>query len=835
MAQRCVSSLGNVASGSGPLSGIGQAQSSLAAISAHTLELAGAPSDALVAPSLTMVDDVTASRTGSGETAQPAQLATRTAGLSHIQVLSSAGGQGVWISDDYASLLRARAGESLLLHFDDPNTSRMAELTSARVRIAGIYRQLVGTTLPAFWCSLSDVFGTPDSGSPPAPVILTDEATFRSLLGSMHVSTVSFMTWERPPVSTLSLPDAQRTAWATQRFFDELGGAPHHIAGSYEVISDVDPQYTFLVAHAAATRQAVRQGILPAALAGAIIAALLMAAAGSYWADRRRLEIALLASRGVGPVALGLKASLEMLVPIGVGTALGWLCGIGLVTVIGPSSEFGSAAVTEALWFALGGAAVGLSLLTVVGGLRAWFQTERRAGSRRYGWARVPVEVVGLGLVLWIWLTLGQVSLEAGGTSAPAVQSGFVVFPLVFLVSFTALFARLMVVGLRQPQVRTATKDAPVPLWLATRRLIGAPQAAGVVVASIAVALGLFVYAAALARSETSTLQAKAETFVGSDVAATTNSIGRLPSSLAATATEVLVGRNETVGSTAVDVIGVDPSTFSRGAFWDSSYSSSSLPSLMTELATSARRKGPVPVIVAGDPSLSLGPGLSVTAYGVSPSRVRRIDTATEFPGQNGTTPVLVMTRADLNRLDPDAVSQVWARGLESDVLASLAVAGIRAPIVVSSSSVLDETSFASIGWTFVYLESLGVLIGAIAVGGLLLFVNSRSRSRAKSYVFALRMGLLRRSHALSLALEFGSLFATGAVLGAALAWVAVEIVNAHFNLLPGLPPTELVEVPWIALGSGFLVAIGAWLMITAWAQHVVNRTQPSELLRFDD
>ncbi|MGB7050113.1 MAG: hypothetical protein WBG41_00935, partial [Acidimicrobiales bacterium] len=60
-------------------------------------------------------------------------------------------------------------------------------------------------------------------------------------------------------------------------------------------------------------------------------------------------------------------------------------------------------------------------------------------------------------------------------------------------------------------------------------------------------------------------------------------------------------------------------------------------------------------------------------------------------------------------------------------------------------------------------------------------------------------------------------------------------IVNAHFNLLPGLPPTELVEVPWIALGSGFLVAIGAWLMITAWAQHVVNRTQPSELLRFDD
>ncbi len=96
-------------------------------------------------------------------------------------------------------------------------------------------------------------------------------------------------------------------------------------------------------------------------------------------------------------------------------------------------------------------------------------------------------------------------------------------------------------------------------------------------------------------------------------------------------------------------------------------------------------------------------------------------------------------------------------------------------------------------------------------------------------------MGLSRRTHAFSLALELGSLFATGAVLGAALAWVAVEIVNAHLNPLPDLPPAELVEVPWIALGTGVLVAFGAWLLVTVWAQHVANRSQPSELLRFDD
>ena len=837
MAQRCASSLGNVAVGGGPLSGVNQAQAALRTLSAHTLESARAPSSALVAPSLTMVDGVAARRAASEATAQPAQLDTTTGGLSHIQVLSSSGGLGVWVSDDYAALLRVRAGGTLLLHFDDPSAPPSAGLSSIRVRVAGIYRQLVGTTLPPFWCSLSSVFGPPDSDFPPPPVILANESTFRVLLRSMHVNTVRFMMWEQPPTSTLSLADAQRTASAAQRFFDALGTAPHHVAGGYQVIDDVDPQYTFLVAHALAIKQAVRQGIVPAALAGVTIAALLMAAAGSYWADRRRHEIALLVSRGVGPLALGFKASLEMLVPIGLGTVLGWSCGLELIALIGPSSAFGSVAITEALWLALGGAVVGLILLGLVAGLRAGLGTERSVGSRGYRWARVLLEVVGLGLTLWIWITLGHVSLAASGTSAPTVQTGFVVFPLVFLVSFTALFARLLVAGLRRPRIRTATVHAPVPFWLGTRRLIGAPQAAGVVVASIAVALGVFVYAAALAQSEESTLHAKAETFVGSDIAANTSSIVRLPSSLAGDSTEVLVGRNETVGSTAVDVIGVNPSTFSRGAFWDPSYSSNSLPSLMTELAMAARRKGAVPVIVAGDPSLSLGPGLSFTAYGVSssPFRVQRIGTATEYPGQNGSTPLLVMTRADLYRLDPNAISQIWAHGSEGNVLANLAVAHITVPIVVSSSSVLDQTSFASIGWTFVYLEALGILIGAIALGGLLLFVTSRSRSRALSYVLALRMGLSRRTHALSLIWELGSLFATGAVLGAALAWVAVEIVNTHLNPLPDLPPAELVEVPWVALGAGVLAAFCAWLLITTWAQHVVDRSQPSALLRFDD
>ncbi len=288
------------------------------------------------------------------------------------------------------------------------------------------------------------------------------------------------MMWEQPPASTLTLADAQRTASAAQRFFDDLGSGVHHIAGGYEVTEADNPQYPFLVAHAVAVKQAVRQGIVLAALAAVSIATLLIAAAGSYWADRRRLEIALLVSRGVGPPAFGLKASLEMLIPVGIGAALGWSCGIGLVALIGPSSAFGSVAIIEALWFALGGAGVGLCLLGLVAGMRA--RTRNRAQSSDLAGTAGPGSHWRSSA--WAWpcgfcINLGDVSLEAGARRPQLFRRDSLSSHWCSSSASTALFARLLVLGLRRPRLRTATKDAPVPLWLATRRLIGAPSRGG--------------------------------------------------------------------------------------------------------------------------------------------------------------------------------------------------------------------------------------------------------------------------------------------------------------------------------------------------------------------
>ena len=116
--------------------------------------------------------------TGGRPNQQFVQLASRTEGLQNITVLSSAGGSGVWLSDDVAQSIGAKAGDLVTLGQDpqaqDPHPSPGAP--SAKVRVAGVYASLVGTVLPRFWCSETSIFGTPDDDFPPPPVILAPQS-----------------------------------------------------------------------------------------------------------------------------------------------------------------------------------------------------------------------------------------------------------------------------------------------------------------------------------------------------------------------------------------------------------------------------------------------------------------------------------------------------------------------------------------------------------------------------------------------------------------------------------------------------------------------------------
>ena len=197
-------------------------------------------------------------------------------------------------------------------------------------------------------------------------------------------------------------------------------------------------------------------------------------------------------------------------------------------------------------------------------------------------------------------------------------------------------------------------------------------------------------------------------------------------------------------------------------------------------------------------------------------------------------SPLVITTSDYLEHLDPQGATLVWSRSSDRDVLTALARAHEAASIVVSTGNVLDQTTFAAISWTFAYLQALGVLSGAVIVGGLLLFVTTRASQRALAYVLSRRMGLRRSTHWLSLVTELGAMIVPGAVLGGLFGWLAVELAQPHLDPLPLLSPPPLLEVPYPTIASALAAAFVVWMGVSAWAQHVTDRSRAAELLRAD-
>ena len=830
----CPAQLGDDASGSGPVRGVPAALGSLGSTADRTLARAGAGRRGL-APAV-----VTMSRSGlvlsrPGIPASPVQLATSTGGLDHVAVVSSAGGTGVWLSDDVASAFRVRPGQEVSLAGGGPAT---------RVRVAGIYRDLVGTSLPEFWCTQTAIFGLPDSNAPPPPVVLTDRATFLRALSATGVRTVTYLDFQRFFTGHSTLPQARRVAAGATAFTRAVGeatirgpeGPPtgHRSAGGFTLAASPPVRLTALVSDAAAVENSLRGSVAPVSVAAVIIAALLVGLAGSYWVDRRRIELGLLSVRGVGPVALGVKGALESVVPVVLGVLLGWGLSLVVVPWLGPSRLLTSTARLEALGLSAIGAAVGLLLVAGVAAARSRGLLERPVGHRAPRWTRIPFELVGLAGALWAWRSLGQVGVQPAGNAVSHVPASFLVFPLLFVLSLAIFAGRVLAAVLGSGLPNKVTRESPPAVWLAVRRLSGGPQIAALLMLSATASLAILMYSSALTRSQQSTLYAKAEVFVGSDVSAQIAGPVRVPPELARSATIVTTSTAGNVGPATVKILAVNPRTFAQGAYWNSALSDHSLADLLRRLSDARGDAHNLPVIESGS-AVGLPGGLSfVAAPQAGTVNLHVVATTPTFPGQNGTGPLLVTTQADFARIPIVATTVLWSHGTEPAVLNDLARAGDVVPVVVSRHDVVGATAFAAIAWTFAYLQSLGVLAGLATAGGLLLFLSTRARARGLAYVLARRMGLSRAAHARSLALEVAVMLGLGGLAGAAVGWLAVELAARHLNELPDLAPPPLLVAPFAVLAGATAAIAVTWLVAVAWAQHAADRARPAELLRLD-
>ena len=202
---------------------------------------------------------------------------------------------------------------------------------------------------------------------------------------------------------------------------------------------------------------------------------------------------------------------------------------------------------------------------------------------------------------------------------------------------------------------------------------------------------------------------------------------------------------------------------------------------------------GQLPVVASDLPT-----GPADLRFGRTRVPVDVVATARVLPGRRTTDPVVLVsqTRFPPDVTGADRVSELWTNGERGPAIEALVEAGGRAPLTFSEADVFTSANFLGITWTFGYLSALAVFVGVIAVGGLLLYLEARSRTRVSGYVMARRLGLSRAAHLRSLAVELGSVAVAGLVLGAVLAAAAVAVVYRRLDVDLLRPPTPLLDVP---------------------------------------
>jgi len=745
---------------------------------------------------------------------QPANVMWRPDITRHVEVVDSSDTRGVWLPASYADAAHASVGDRITMG-------------GLAVPVAGIYTDLYETDPGPYWCDYGALYLNLASANtpPPALVLASDEETFDQLAtaaGSVEVR-------EQVPVdsSTLSATDARRLVQEQER----AQGLPPFAA-------QFEPGRNERLPEALTRAETIERGlqgpVLPVAVAGALLALVLVAAAGSFWADRRANEVRLLAARGVGPLPLAGKAALELGLPALVGAAVGWAVSRLLIAGLGPSDELDPSATTAAVWSAVAAFVVGLTCAAVIAGLRARGSAERPLGAAPRWPAMVPWELALLVAAGWCWVLLESRDAIVSDHGVAQVNGLLVAFPLLGIAGAAVLLTRLLIRLL--PRVRRFAAHRSPAVFLAVNRLAANRLATATLLVAVTLPVAVLGYTATLTSSSQATLDAKVGVQVGAERAVVT--VARLARDAQTAAVGTVVDRYQgsAVGADGrrvdVQVLAVDPATFAHHAFWRDSFADQSLDDLMAALS-GPDVDGRLPIVAtglpAGDPHLRLGRA-EVAAEVVAAARV--------LPGRRTADPLVLVSADRLPEIKREAgadrTSELWTDAPRARAVEAATAAGASGPRVVEPNDVFTTANFLGITWTFGYLSALAVFVGVIAVGGLLLYLEARSRTRVSGYVMARRLGLSKAAHLRSLVVELAGVALTGLVLGAVLAAVAVAVAYRRLDVDLVRPPTPLLDVPWPAIAFTMLTAVVVAVLAALYAQRAADRADPASVLRED-
>jgi len=760
-----------------------------------------------------------------GALSQPFTLFQRPTALDHVEVVDRGTGPGVWVPETVAEQDGLSVGD--LLSFGDQQAP-----------VAGVYRDLaVANADDRYWCDYRLLFANEGSANraPPAVLLTTDEPTFYRLATAVAGGAVRL---QQVPVdaSTLSVSDAQDLLATQSRIIAASGLPLPDRTSPAPAVAVPNDRLAAVVDRAGLIQAGLRGPVLPVAVAGALLALVLVAAAGSFWADRRATEVRLLAARGVGPAPLAGKAALELALPALGGAVLGWVASRLLISALGPADDLDPTATTAAAWAGVGAFVVGLGAASAVAGLRARSTAERPMGAAPRWPSRVPWELALLVAAAGCWVLLQSREAIVSVANVAQVNGLLVAFPLLAIAGAAVLLGRGVTALL--PRLRRWAGRRSPALFLAVNRLAAARLATGTLLVAVTLPVAVLGYTATLTASSQTTLDAKVGVQIGAAAAATTVTRIEPTPEVVAAGTYLLrydgsaAAATGSRGRTDVQVLAVDPADFAATALWDDSFADASLPELMAAL-TGPEVDGRLPVVAAGlspgDPDLRLG-SAEVPAQVVAEARV--------LPGRRTADPVVLVAADRLPEIERSAgaarSAELWVRADLPGAVDALARAGAMNIRTLDPAGVQERANFLGITWTFGYLSALAVFVGVIAVGGLLLYLEARSRTRVSGYVMARRLGLTRAAHLRSLVVELAGVAVLGSVLGGVLAAGAVALVYRRLDVDLLRPPTPLLDVPWSALAGSVVVVLVVAGLAALYAQRAADRADPASVLRED-
>ena len=750
----------------------------------------------------------------------------RPGAVDEITVLDSGPGDGIYVPSFVADYKQVGVGDTL-------------EVEGLTVPVVGVYRNLYDEPVRPFWCSYSALFNNEtNANTPPADlVIATNEATFYDLAiaydsmdtqgGFGFFSQTSARMWE-VPIDPNSVTSTSAT--------DDLDRQNQAFLEASTVSGDSTREWSFqgeelgnLIDRSQRLENGLRGPVFPTALAGTILAMLLVAAAGSYWADRRLREVRLLSSRGVGPGALALKAALELVIPAALGTVAGYYLARGLIALAGPADDLDPDALRGAILTTIAGFVIGLILLSTVAGIRSRNFTEKPIGHKRSWLSLIPYELILLGAAAFLWWQLrGQEAVVFDGSVAQ-VNGLLVSFPLLFLAGAAVLVVRFIVVLL--PALRRRAQSWPPAAFVAVNQLTANRVVSASLLAALCLPIAVLTYSATLTASSQRTVDSKALTSVGAERAVTT--FGDLEATPAVDAAGTLVARYQDAFVDGADAtaLGVDPADFDTVAYWEDSFADQDLPALLAMLGE--RRDGRVPVVAAG--GVPLGP----ITLDLGRSQPLEIDAevvavADVLPGRRTAEPLLLIDEELVDEVPQSANLryEIWTNGDPEPAATEIREQGARLFRVFTTTEVFELANFLGVSWTFGYLQALAAFVGVIAIGGLLLYLETRQRKRTASYAMARRMGLSRWAHFRSLVAELGSVLVVAGIVGVGLAAAAIAMAYRRLDVDPIREPSPLLAIPWITLAAIALAAVVVGCVTAAYAQHRSDSANPAEVLR---